>query len=196
MKIPVEDKPSSHNLIRMLHDIVPMLKTDGREMTRRSYNKMPKKEVENTDEGNMMDGEMSDHESLEPKLKYTTGRHAKKYETLKAKAKFYFVLHMIKNGEKLTRGSKTIHAYHMVPHFAVMHTDSKYTSSQCAWRGKTTHLFGFGAGFVAYVAGNLKLCSLCETVQVKVRANSKIEINRADEDFELPDSHAVFQKMD
>ena len=156
MKIPVEDKPSSHNLIRMLHDIVPMLKTDGREMTRRSYNKMPKKEVENTDEGTMMDGEMSDHESLQPKLKYTTGRHAKKYEISKGKTKFYFVLHMIKNGKKRTRRSTTIHAHHMVPHFAVMFFDSKYTSSRCAWRCKTTHLFGFGAGFVAYIAGNLR----------------------------------------
>ena len=156
VKIPVEDKPSSHNLIRMLHDIVPVLETDDRKMSRRSHSKMPKKEVENTDEGTMMDGDMSDHESLQPKLKYTTGRHAKKYEILKGKTKFYFVLHMIKDGEKRTRRSTTIHAHHMVPHFAVMFFDSKHTSSRCAWRCKTTHLFGFGADFVAYITGNLK----------------------------------------
>jgi len=156
VKIPLEDKPSSDNLVRKLRDIVPVLETDDRKMSRRSHGKMPKKEVENTDEGTMMDGEMSDHESLQPKLKYTTGRHAKKYEISKGKTKFYFVLHMIKNGKKRTRRSTTIHAHHMVPHFAVMFFDSKYTSSRCAWRCKTTHLFGFGAGFVAYIAGNLR----------------------------------------
>ena len=156
VKIPLEDKPSSDNLVRKLRDIVPVLETDDRKMSRRSHSKMPKKEVENTDEGTMMNGEMPDHESLQPKLKYTTGRHAKKYEILKGKTKFYFVLHMIKNGEKRTHGSTTIHAHHMVPHFAVMFFDSRYTLSRCAWRCKTTHLFGFRVGFVAYIAGNLE----------------------------------------
>ena len=40
VKIPLEDKPSSDNLVRKLRDIVPVLETDDRKMSRRSRGKL------------------------------------------------------------------------------------------------------------------------------------------------------------